>query len=79
MKKPKAKPAAAPAGGPKLRPHAAAAAGKAASARGICERPECGQPCLRGFAKCADCKKVFYCSPACQMSDWKRHQDVCTP
>lgn len=82
QKKPKAKPAPAPAGGPKLRPAAAAgkkAAGAAAAepSRGVCERPGCGLPVGRGFAKCADCKAVFYCTRACQMSDWDRHQALC--
>lgn len=23
------------------------------------------------------CKQVYYCTPACMMSDWERHQAAC--
>lgn len=30
------------------------------------------------FKRCARCKKVFYCSPACQKEDWGVHKQNCT-
>lgn len=42
----------------------------------------CGNPaCCSSPAghKCARCKGVFYCSDACQMTDWKRHTPYCKP
>lgn len=27
--------------------------------------------------RCGNCKNVFYCSPACQKSDWKDHKFLC--
>ncbi|XP_030611149.1 tudor domain-containing protein 1 [Archocentrus centrarchus] len=34
----------------------------------------CGQ---QGIFCCKRCKKVFYCSAACQTEDWKAHRHVC--
>lgn len=27
---------------------------------------------------CGRCKRVLYCSPACQTADWKEHKKVCS-
>lgn len=31
----------------------------------------------RKFARCAGCKRVFYCGRACQQKDWRRHKPEC--
>jgi len=39
----------------------------------VCRAINCAQhPCLR----CSSCK-VYYCSPDCQIKDWKRHRKEC--
>ena len=37
----------------------------------------CAAPCKN--RKCARCKKVVYCSAACQKSAWKTHKAECKP
>ena len=39
----------------------------------------CGstEPALCTFARCAGCKKVSYCGPACQKTHWKAHKKAC--
>ena len=27
--------------------------------------------------RCANCRAIFYCSPACQKKNWKMHKKVC--
>lgn len=29
------------------------------------------------FSRCSSCRSAFYCSAACQLSDWKDHKEVC--
>merc|ERR1712098_443921 len=29
------------------------------------------------FQKCSRCRSVFYCSKACQKSDWPNHKQIC--
>ncbi|KAL4856273.1 hypothetical protein ACK3TF_003391 [Chlorella vulgaris] len=41
-----------------------------------CDRPGCGAQ-GRGFRKCGSCGTVHYCTPACQGSDWERHEPQC--
>lgn len=36
---------------------------------------ECGSP--RSLKACSGCRKIYYCSPACQKMDWKSHKNVC--
>jgi len=31
-----------------------------------------------GLHRCAGCKKVSYCNPVCQTSDWSQHKQKCT-
>ncbi len=31
----------------------------------------------KGLGQCSGCKKVYYCSPACQKQDWPQHKKVC--
>jgi hypothetical protein len=37
-------------------------------------------PCgtTHALKKCADCKKVYYCSKKCQINDWIKHKPKCT-
>jgi hypothetical protein len=37
---------------------------------------QCGSAAL-GLKLCGQCKKVYYCSKACQIANWKRHKDAC--
>jgi tetratricopeptide (TPR) repeat protein len=30
-----------------------------------------------GTSLCSKCKKVYYCSRACQLNDWKTHKEIC--
>ena len=34
---------------------------------------------MRTMSRCSRCRDVFYCSPACQKKDWKKHKKVCAP
>lgn len=36
----------------------------------VCSKPNCTQ-------YCSNCKKVYYCSLACQKADWKTHKTCC--
>ena len=38
----------------------------------------CAQPMIEK-KRCARCKKVFYCSKACQANNWPSHRGVCKP
>jgi hypothetical protein len=31
------------------------------------------------FKRCARCRKVLYCSEACQKTDWEQHKPACVP
>ncbi|KAI0733572.1 hypothetical protein C8Q72DRAFT_772009 [Fomitopsis betulina] len=48
-----------------------------ADAMGRCKA--CGGPGKPKLLVCGKCKKVKYCSPACNRSDWKTHKLVCRP
>ncbi|KAM9425851.1 tudor domain-containing protein 1 [Pholidichthys leucotaenia] len=36
-------------------------------------------PSLQGTCRCRQCKKMSYCSIACQSEDWAAHRHVCKP
>ena len=38
----------------------------------------CGGCHRQGDLKCSRCKRVFYCSAACQRSDWRIHKSTCS-
>ncbi|TFK33607.1 hypothetical protein BDQ12DRAFT_614957, partial [Crucibulum laeve] len=40
----------------------------------VCRRK--GKPRVK---ECTGCRKVRYCSPECQKSDWKTHKAKCKP
>jgi len=45
-----------------------------------CEAESCDRVEVRDVEKmkcCGSCKLVYYCSQACQVSDWKRHKIEC--
>jgi len=44
-----------------------------------CDRPGCGKVESSGyrFNACGQCRRVKYCSTACQHSDWKQHKKQC--
>ncbi|KAL1915324.1 uncharacterized protein VTP21DRAFT_6782 [Calcarisporiella thermophila] len=44
---------------------------------GYCEKPEV--PGRAVFRQCKKCRRVWYCSSACQRADWWRHWKACTP
>lgn len=35
------------------------------------------ESCLGAFKRCAKCQVVRYCSPECQLADWKMHRKGC--
>ncbi|KAH9938435.1 uncharacterized protein B0H18DRAFT_967157 [Fomitopsis serialis] len=47
--------------------------------RKTCSRAGCEQREERSvqFKRCSACKRVSYCSPQCQKSDWKAHKPAC--
>ncbi|EIM91580.1 uncharacterized protein STEHIDRAFT_137218 [Stereum hirsutum FP-91666 SS1] len=54
----------------------------------LCVNPNCKMEWLKGTGtpvppplnRCSRCKWAFYCSPACQSADWKRHKkEPCAP
>ncbi|KAJ6450973.1 hypothetical protein C8R47DRAFT_1329793 [Mycena vitilis] len=44
-----------------------------------CDNMECGLIQSKiGFRRCSHCQQVFYCSPGCQIKDWKAgHRQTC--
>ncbi|OSC99218.1 hypothetical protein PYCCODRAFT_1470472 [Trametes coccinea BRFM310] len=44
-----------------------------------CSREGCNNRELRAaeFKRCAGCREVVYCGPACQKADWKAHRKYC--
>nr|GAT45109.1 predicted protein [Mycena chlorophos] len=46
---------------------------------GLAERVQCCRIASKSLLKrCAGCKMMFYCSPACQREDWRGgHRDIC--
>ncbi|KAJ7911334.1 hypothetical protein B0H13DRAFT_2328417 [Mycena leptocephala] len=54
------------------------------SAYGAYPSPRIGQACYKCFkeedaalSKCSSCKRVVYCSTACQSTDWPTHKGIC--
>lgn len=45
--------------------------------RKICANSDCHNGQIDCTKRCSNCKKVFYCSAACQKQDWKRHRHNC--
>ena len=37
----------------------------------------CGIECPQPNQKCSACGAAYYCSPACQRTDWKEHRQEC--
>ena len=51
-------------------------------ARGVRENATCAhcgevEPMMGDFKRCSRCKKIHYCSSACQKAHWKTHKPTC--
>ena len=42
----------------------------------LCESWDAGGGAV-ALKRCANCRAIFYCSPACQKKNWKMHKKVC--